>query len=402
MKNGPKEKKEQTLKSQNRKTLLAFELFFKLGLLSALIFFASGGLALTMKITGFSYLTLENVKRFTLNPFTFIFLLLLIAVAVMGTLIDLGAVVYAQEETRLGQRADVPSMLRFAAKNALRAVKPGNLVLVPVVMALTPLLNLGLIVCILTTISIPEFITDAAAAYADWAWPVGMGLAAGYLAMTRWIYAFHCFTLENCSGLEALHRSAALGRKKQLPDFGALILNQAAFGACFFAALLALIAVAMGLSRLFSGIFVLRWVTSTVVWIALVLSILFAFAMSSAASFGRVSQMFYRRKLASGAGLPRLAAQAVRESPEKKKHMKMVYVSVAWIVAAACLCLAYLISTGSLNPPIEYIRATEVTAHRGASADYPENTMAAFRGAESWARTGSSWTCSRPGTGRSW
>ena len=44
--------------------------------------------------------------------------------------------------------------------------------------------------------------------------------------------------------------------------------------------------------------------------------------------------------------------------------------------------LGFLLSTGKINPKIEYLRTVEITAHRGASAFYPENTMAAFVGAK--------------------
>lgn len=56
-------------------------------------------------------------------------------------------------------------------------------------------------------------------------------------------------------------------------------------------------------------------------------------------------------------------------------------------VPAACavifcsLALGFLLSTGRINPEIEYVRTMQVTAHRGASVFYPENTMVAFEGA---------------------
>jgi glycerophosphoryl diester phosphodiesterase len=50
-------------------------------------------------------------------------------------------------------------------------------------------------------------------------------------------------------------------------------------------------------------------------------------------------------------------------------------------VAVCCLSFGFLVSSGMLNPEVEYLRACDVTAHRGASMSYPENTMAAFRAA---------------------
>lgn len=53
------------------------------------------------------------------------------------------------------------------------------------------------------------------------------------------------------------------------------------------------------------------------------------------------------------------------------------------LITALCICtiLIYNSATEHMNPQVEYLRTTEVTAHRGASAFYPENTMAAFEGA---------------------
>ena len=41
----------------------------------------------------------------------------------------------------------------------------------------------------------------------------------------------------------------------------------------------------------------------------------------------------------------------------------------------------FLVVSGKYNPNIEFVKKMEITAHRGASAKYPENTMAAFKGA---------------------
>ena len=51
--------------------------------------------------------------------------------------------------------------------------------------------------------------------------------------------------------------------------------------------------------------------------------------------------------------------------------------------AVVCCCFyLYGIYNHKVNVQIEYVRTMEVTAHRGASVRYPENTMAAFQGAK--------------------
>ena len=59
----------------NLRTLIRFELFYKIILTIILIPIAIESFNLTMKLTGYTYLTLENILSFLLNPITFILLL---------------------------------------------------------------------------------------------------------------------------------------------------------------------------------------------------------------------------------------------------------------------------------------------------------------------------------------
>ena len=64
------------------------------------------------------------------------------------------------------------------------------------------------------------------------------------------------------------------------------------------------------------------------------------------------------------------------------KKFNIFKITVALITIFCGTIFTYCILNGKYNFNIEYIRTMEVTAHRGASALYPENTMAAFRGAK--------------------
>ena len=52
------------------------------------------------------------------------------------------------------------------------------------------------------------------------------------------------------------------------------------------------------------------------------------------------------------------------------------------LMTFGCGLFAYQVITGNANFNIEYVRKMDITAHRGASVKYPENTMAAFVGAK--------------------
>ena len=63
---------------------------------------------------------------------------------------------------------------------------------------------------------------------------------------------------------------------------------------------------------------------------------------------------------------------------KKLRKLEGIAFSVGFIVL---LVYIYLLATGRVNLNVEYVKTMEITAHRGASHDYPENSMSAFEGA---------------------
>ena len=65
----------------------------------------------------------------------------------------------------------------------------------------------------------------------------------------------------------------------------------------------------------------------------------------------------------------------------KKKRFSPLEISIVVLVLICGTIFTYSLRNNLYNFNIEYVRPMEVTAHRGASVSYPENTMAAFKGA---------------------
>ena len=77
----------------NFKTLIRFEFLFKLALALILMPLAILGFNLTMKLTGYSYLTLENITGFLLNPITIFLLLIIIIFLTIITMFDISTLI---------------------------------------------------------------------------------------------------------------------------------------------------------------------------------------------------------------------------------------------------------------------------------------------------------------------
>lgn len=363
----------------NWKSLVLFELIYKAMVAAGFTLLISLAFRMLMGLMGYTYLTRESLGAFLLHPLTLLTAFLLVLLAVTCTLTDICAVVYILDCSAHRFRCRFRQVLRFTLYNAPRVLRPGNLPLAAVVLVLAPFMNLSLIFGLLSTISIPEFVQESIRNNPNlYGAALLLALVLPFLLIRR-IYSLHYFALEDCSFREAWKRSARLSRP--LRDYGCLLLAQVAFTAFMVLLLVFLALIAAGIGRGLNLIFHHQWLVGTVVWYSVALSLGIVFAFSTPVSYGCVSYLFYRRKLEAGEPVAPAYSPAFTLDPVREKMLGTLRIAILTLALSSLLILGWFINTGKLNPPIENLHTLEITAHRGASALYPENTMAAFRGA---------------------
>ena len=144
----------------NFKTLLIFEFLYKL--MIGLIFIPAviGIFNLTMRITGFTYLTIENILNFTLNPITIFFLLFIIAFLTMVTMFDITTLIVIFDSSYKSKRISVIDSVETSLSKCKDMLKLENISVAFLVLFIIPFLNIGVTSNVITSISIPEFIID--------------------------------------------------------------------------------------------------------------------------------------------------------------------------------------------------------------------------------------------------
>ena len=365
----------------NWKSFVAFELLYKAAVAVVFIPLISLGIGFMSKATGYAYLTRENCGAFLAKPQTLLGIIALLCLGITCALVDNSAVVFMLDRSAQRVRCRMGEILRFSVRNALRVWRPQNLPMAAVTLLLAPFLNISLICGLLTTLSVPEFVMESLRMNPS-LYALGVAALLGISAlMMSLLYAFHYFTLEDMSFREAARRGAALNRRRRLRDYGILLLAQLAFSGAMVLVLLALALLGSAAGWALNRLFGLQWLRSMAVWYAAVLSLGIVFAFSAPFSYGYVSQLFYRRKLEAGEHVKPIRSPRRASHPVREKMLRALWISLSALVVSGLLIVGWLINSGALNPPIEGIRTMEITAHRGASAFYPENTMAAFRGA---------------------
>lgn len=365
----------------NWKAAALFELLYKMAVVVLFVPLLFGTVSLAMRAEGYAYLTHENVRAFFGSPLTLALLIADLAVAAVCLLIDVSAVLFLLDRS-LQRRAVTPAQtLRFAVRGAVRALRLKNLPLIPVTAALLPLLSAPFLTVFFTAVSIPAPVLERLERMP--ALPLTAAGAALVLAVlgVRWMYTAFYFTLEGCSFREARRRCARLGRGKRARDILAMAGAQAVLAAASLALLLALTALAGGVGRVLVGVTGQEWLGSYAVWLAVELLLALTAAAAVPAGFACAGVLFYRRKAQAGERIVPVPREDAPAMPRRAGWKRALTAAGAAALTAAGLTILLWLGGGKLNPDVEYLHTVEITAHRGASACFPENTMAAFSGA---------------------
>ncbi len=364
----------------NYKTLINFELIYKA--ISTIIFIPLflGLFNLTMKITGYSYLTFENIFSFILNPITILMLLLLIIIMTFYSLIDISSIIIILDSSYQKEKIKVKEAFITSIKKVKKVFNHKNILIAFLVLFMIPFLNLGVSSNFISTIKIPEFIMD---------YIINNKLLFSlYIILVillcfllfRWIYSLHYFILEDKNFKEARRKSISLSKKNKFKDFLVIIVTQICISLLYLIFVLIGIFLIIIFNKLF-GNNLLGNLSITIIWIFIAISFVIFTLLGTPTSYASISILYYNHKEQIKEKIEHIKIN----HNEIKKQSKLFNVFKVLIIIITILCgmtFTYYLYTGKYKFNIEYVRTMEVTAHRGASVLYPENTMAAFKGAK--------------------
>ena len=332
----------------NFKELVTFQTVFKV---TSFLIFAPLFLNffnIIMKITGYEYLTFENLFNFVTNPLVILMLVLLILFMMVYTFFDLSTIIIILDASYQKKKIDIKEVLTISVRKSVEVFKFKNIVLAFMILFLIPFLNIGIVSGFVSSIKIPEFIMDYInnnLLFMGIFW-IGFGLLT--ILLLRWLYAVFYYVLENCDFKEARKRSINLSKHSRFRDLVKLVAIQGIVYALYIIFLLIGIALIYLFYKLLSKVMII---------------------------------MFYRHKEKNNENIKHINFNKRKKIVITTKKWQHFKVSLAIIAIAAGSVFTYGVATNKYNFNIEYIKNTEVTAHRGDSLNYPENTLLAFTSA---------------------
>ncbi|ERK41628.1 glycerophosphodiester phosphodiesterase family protein [Eubacterium ramulus] len=368
-------------------TLLVFELLYKFASMAVFKPLLTGVMKLALKAQGLSYLSDETIGTFIRSPLTWFFLLLIVLGMAFFTLFDICCIITCIHASFRKQAMPLLALMRKGLKTSLRVIYQRNIVMILYLLIIIPMTHALVISGYITKFTVPQFIVDYIMTHTWLAiLYIGFWIYIG-LRSFHWIYSLHYFCLENCNFKQARKRSWKLQENHYWTDLIIVLGWSAACIGIYYGVILvgswlvSRVNQALPTQDLFSSL--------TLSGISLLMDVCGAlfFCFDLPLFFICISLLFYYRKAAAGERIPRVFRDldnAYRIT--NTRWVKKIYVYRKRIIALSIVVVigvnfAYnfadrrgVLHMGLGNP-------VEVTAHRGYSAAYPENTIPAFKGA---------------------
>ena len=368
-------------------TLLVFELLYKFASMAVFKPLLTGVMKLALKAQGLSYLSDETIGTFIRSPLTWFFLLLIVLGMAFFTLFDICCIITCIHASFRKQAMPLLALMRKGLKTSLRVIYQRNIVMIFYLLIIIPMTHALVISGYITKFTVPQFIVDYIMSHTWLAiLYIGFWIYIG-LRSFHWIYSLHYFCLENCNFKQARKRSWKLQKNHYWTDLIIVLGWSAACIGIYYGVILSgswlvsRVNQALPTQDLFSSL--------TLSGISLLMDVCGAlfFCFDLPLFFICISLLFYYRKAAAGERIPRVfrdldnAYRVTNTRWVKKIYMYRKRIIALSIVVVIGVNFAYnfadrrgVLHMGLGNP-------VEVTAHRGYSAAYPENTIPAFKGA---------------------
>lgn len=368
------------LLKKNLKKIIIFEAIYKLFTTAIFTPLLVEMVNLALKLSGINYLTNARLLDFILKPTTIAILFLLLILFAVFCLMEMSALSYCFDLSYNDSEASVVDMIKIGTKSAFRLLGNNNFLMILFLLILMPITHLAVISSYITSNQIPVFILEfiKTKKYAV----IVIVCIYVFLAVfaVRWINSINYYTVEKMNFKHARRASVNLNHKKYFGLILSFILWQ-------FLVFALLVITYIGITFLVTRFLMLILNNKTAYNIALFIAkemfdiwITLYSCIIVPITFAFLCGYFYARKnkIREEVVVPVLA--------EKKpyKRSRLIKILSVTVLISAFLNIFYIsfdfgITRGKSN--VQLLSRAMIAAHRGYSAEAPENTIPAFEAA---------------------
>ena len=362
------------------KPLILFEILWKLVTLLVIAPACAGLIQLAIHLAKLKYLTTSNLLQFLRSPWTILLLAVLLLLAALYTLFEIAAVCTCFRQSRFQKvRTTLGRMVRSGLQSVQHFFRGGGPFLVLHLLVLIPLMQFSATSGIFTAMGIPDFLAYYMTKK-EFLLPIYVAaIILCCLLSVRWVFSSVLFTQNQCSYRNARATSVQLVRGRFWQTFFSVLV----WNCCYFAALLVFLCLitvvvlmvirATGSNDLImsQAMRILKLLIQIVLWSFSFFATPICMAHLTALLEKRCVQM---PEVVLPEPIP------LSRSAKPFRRSTAVLTACCFTVAALGLNLSYVycVFTGKANFRLALFQNPTVMAHRGLSADAPENTLYAF------------------------
>ena len=360
----------------NLRQLVIFEVLFRLVAGTFYIRLVNQLLRFSLRMAGYSYLTMSNMGAFLLRPATIVCALLAAVLGMVLMVVEIGGLITAYQAAAYSMRVDSVYILKGALGKAWDACKGRNWKLLPLALADYVMMNSYLLLRILTKIKPLNFVMyEIMHAPAARLGLVMLAAALVLIGIPTMLVFFACM-IEQKQFRDGFRRSMELLKGRSLRAVVLLLVMNFGLAAGLVLMYVVIVVVSAVIVTLFVDSYAAMAVLAAVCTKLEVVVLFIGGILAPLVDFGALTVIYYQYGMKSAHAAPWDFTMPY------ELHFKRKWIlTITGALAGASLFLIFDMVYNGTSPDWDVLGQTEVTAHRGSSRMAPENTMAAIEAA---------------------
>ena len=360
---------------QSKRHVLLFECAYKLLAVAVFYPLITGVIRLCMKISGISYLTNEYIVKAFTNPVIIIFCMLGVMGFVAYCIFEMAYLAVCFETKRKGIHASIIDNIYNAFLQLKKLIRIQSIPLFLFCLLSIMCINVTVAGEIILSETIKNLIRNAVKQNRLVVYTViAAVLIFLYYWVIRGIFSFNIYMMEGKSFAASYKKSASIVRHKILPVIATVILYNIALLVIIYAFYTVISVILIAGVKLLDMAYMGSAVYLSVLSALRSVVRLFLVFISIPGSFSMVSYMYYKYEK------PDNISFRFIDIDEGSARVNRIIYSIV-LILSVILDIIYIVYTFNSNPfeKVAIFHDTQITAHRGASREAPENTLAAFQ-----------------------
>ena len=361
------------------KRLLLFELAVQLTSLTLLVPLIGVLTELAIRLSGLEYLTLDNVGQLLGSVWTLPLAAVLLALGLLYLLVQFTGTIACLDAARLGRRLSFGALVQELLSGVRRFFAPGFAGLGLHLLLLVPMVTISAAGGVLSALGLPDLPRPLMGSQTLLI-PVYAGIAVLCLLLNiRRLTALPVFVCRRCSFRAASLRSRRWMKGKAAGVFFGLLLWNLLYAGLLLAVLCLITWAGISLISHFGGSVVYGRMPLRILRYVL-LGVIFVFSAGAVPHFSAGLMACYSR-IRKEREAPRKCIPSGSRRSFPRRSSRLLAAAAALVLLTVNAAYLYRMAAGEAALRFGLSAEPRTIAHRGASADAPENTIYAFAAA---------------------